>query len=84
MSFFVIFVPFVVYLPNWLSPRNQESRHAPTGLYGLGFPLNDKPGIVQILFIINQRFCGIMLVDAGAGIFRNGLTGSRIPFHGRA
>ena len=37
-------------------PRNRNSRRAPTGFYGLGVPLNNKPGIVQIFFIINQRF----------------------------
>ena len=52
---FVNFVSFVVYLPVWLSPRNQDFRHAPTGSYGSSFSLNNKPGIVQILFIINQR-----------------------------
>ncbi len=34
----------------------RNSRYAPTGLYGSGLSLNDKPGIVQIRFIIDQRF----------------------------
>ena len=65
-------------------PRNRDSRHAPTGFYGLGIPLNDKPGIVQICFIVNQRFLVFVLVDIGAGTFGNCLSGGCIPLHGGA
>ena len=45
-------------------------------------PLNNKPGVVQIFLVVDQRFSSIEIDHAGSGTFGNGLPGSRIPLHG--